>query len=60
MTRRHDIDALRVFAFALLILYHTAMAYVDDWGFHLKSVHTAEGCSGRCCSSTAGGCRCCS
>ncbi len=42
MTRRHDIDALRVFAFALLILYHTAMAYVDDWGFHLKSVHTAE------------------
>ena len=42
MTRRYDIDALRVFAFALLILYHTAMAYVDDWGFHLKSVHTAE------------------
>lgn len=42
MNRRHDIDALRVFAFALLILYHTAMAYVDDWGFHLKSVHTAE------------------
>ena len=42
MTRRHDIDALRVLAFALLILYHTAMAYVDDWGFHLKSVHTAE------------------
>lgn len=42
MTRRHDIDALRVFAFALLILYHTAMAYVDDWGFHLKSLHTAE------------------
>ncbi|MFY1079749.1 acyltransferase family protein, partial [Escherichia coli] len=32
----------RVFAFALLILYHTAMAYVDDWGFHLKSMHTAE------------------
>lgn len=41
-TRRHDIDALRVFAFALLILYHTAMAYVWDWDFHLKSVHTAE------------------
>ncbi|MFB3129007.1 MAG: acyltransferase, partial [Lysobacteraceae bacterium] len=34
MTRRYDIDALRVFAFALLILYPTAMAYVDDWGFH--------------------------
>lgn len=40
--RRHDIDALRVFAFALLILYHVGMAYVADWGFHLKSVHTAE------------------
>lgn len=42
MTRRHDIDTLRVFAFALLILYHTAMAYVDDWGFHLKSAHLGE------------------
>jgi peptidoglycan/LPS O-acetylase OafA/YrhL len=41
-TRRHDIDALRIFAFALLILYHTAMAYVYDWDFHIKSVHTAE------------------
>jgi peptidoglycan/LPS O-acetylase OafA/YrhL len=40
MTRRHDIDALRVIAFALLILYHLAMAYVDGWGFHLKSAHT--------------------
>lgn len=40
--RRHDIDALRVFAFALLILYHTAMAYVADWDFHIKSAHTAE------------------
>lgn len=42
MPRRHDIDALRVFAFALLILYHTAMAYVADWDFHLKSAHTSE------------------
>jgi peptidoglycan/LPS O-acetylase OafA/YrhL len=41
-TRRHDIDALRIFAFALLILYHTGMAYVSDWDFHIKSVHTAE------------------
>ncbi len=40
--RRHDIDALRVFAFALLILYHVGMAYVADWDFHLKSVHTAQ------------------
>ncbi|NID04490.1 acyltransferase family protein [Luteibacter jiangsuensis] len=41
-TRRHDIDALRVFAFALLILYHTAMAYVGDWDFHIKSAYTAD------------------
>jgi hypothetical protein len=37
--RRHDIDALRVLAFGLLILYHTAMAYVADWGWHVKSTY---------------------
>ena len=45
MNRRHDIDALRIFAFALLILYHAGMLYVapvGDWGFHLKSTHLAE------------------
>ena len=36
MTRRHDIDALRVIAFALLIGYHVGMAYVADWGYHVK------------------------
>lgn len=41
-TRRYDIDALRVFAFAFLILYHTGMVYVGDWGFHIKSNYTAE------------------
>ena len=40
--RRHDIDALRVFAFALLILYHCAMLYVADWDFHLKSAYQGE------------------
>lgn len=35
--RRYDIDALRVLAFGLLILYHTAMGYVVDWGWHVKS-----------------------
>ncbi len=40
--RRHDIDALRALAFGLLILYHLAMVYVQDWGFHIKSGHTAE------------------
>src|SRR5690606_37405881 len=42
MPRRHDIDALRVFAFALLILYHCAMLYVADWDFHLKSAYQGE------------------
>ncbi len=44
MQRRHDIDALRAIAFALLILYHWCMLYVggEDWGWHLKSTHTAE------------------
>lgn len=42
--RRHDIDALRALAFALLILYHWAMLYVagEDWGWHLKSPHAVE------------------
>jgi glucans biosynthesis protein C len=40
--RRYDIDALRVFAFGLLILYHVAMFYVADWGWHIKSAHQAE------------------
>ncbi|RDI98574.1 acyltransferase [Dyella solisilvae] len=45
MNRRHDIDALRVLAFGLLILYHAGMLYVapvDDWGYNLKSGYLAE------------------
>lgn len=42
MPRRHDIDALRVIAFALLIVYHVGMVYVADWGFHVKSAYLAE------------------
>jgi len=42
MTRRHDIDALRALAFALLILYHLCMLYVADWDWHLKSPHLVE------------------
>jgi len=37
MNRRHDIDALRAIAFALLILFHTGMLYVPGWEWHLKS-----------------------
>ncbi|HEX6927708.1 MAG TPA: acyltransferase family protein [Gammaproteobacteria bacterium] len=40
--RRHDIDALRVLAFGLLILYHCGMFYVADWGWHVKSAYLAE------------------
>jgi glucans biosynthesis protein C len=42
MTRRHDLDALRVFAFGSLILYHGAMLYVADWDWHLKSSYLGE------------------
>ena len=41
-TRRYDLDWLRVLAFGLLILYHTGMFYVADWGWHVKSVHQSE------------------
>jgi glucan biosynthesis protein C len=41
MNRRHDIDAMRAIAFAVLILYHLSMFYVADWGWHVKSVHLA-------------------
>ncbi len=40
--RRHDVDAIRVFAFALLILYHVGMFYVADWGWHVKSAYQSE------------------
>lgn len=37
MPRRHDIDALRVFAFALLILYHASGVYENNSDFHIVS-----------------------
>src|SRR5690625_7675547 len=40
--RRHDIDALRVFAFGILILYHVGMFYVADWHWHVKSAYLSE------------------
>lgn len=41
-SRRYDIDALRVIAFALLILYHCGMFYVYDWGWHVKSAYQSH------------------
>ena len=40
--RRHDLDALRTIAFALLIAYHLCMLYVLDWDWHIKSSYLAE------------------
>ncbi len=42
MNRRHDIDALRALALALVILYHLAMYYVAGLDWHLKSPHAAQ------------------
>ncbi|MEM8856522.1 MAG: acyltransferase family protein [Pseudomonadota bacterium] len=39
-TRRHDLDWLRVAAFAILIFYHVGMFYVT-WDWHVKSVHAS-------------------
>lgn len=36
MTRRHDLDWVRVAAFGLLVLYHVGMYYVS-WDWHVKS-----------------------
>lgn len=41
--RRHELDWLRVLAFGLLILYHIGMAYVAEWGWHIKSSYQSEG-----------------
>lgn len=40
--RRYDIDAMRVLAFGLLILYHVGMFYVEGWHWHVKSSYLSE------------------
>lgn len=42
VTRRYDLDALRVGAFLLLLLYHLGMFYVP-WDWHVKSTHILPG-----------------
>jgi surface polysaccharide O-acyltransferase-like enzyme len=39
--REHGLDALRVFAFAVLIFYHSGMAFVT-WGWHVQNGETSE------------------
>jgi glucans biosynthesis protein C len=41
VTRRYDLDWIRVGAFFLLILYHVGMFYVP-WEWHVKSPHPVE------------------
>jgi len=42
LPRRHDIDALRVIAFTLLIFYHIGMFYVSNWDWHVKSQYQSQ------------------
>ena len=42
LSRRHDLDWLRVLVFGLLILYHIGMLYVANWGFHYKSQYLSQ------------------
>jgi len=37
--RRYDLDWLRVGVFGLLILFHSGMFYVANWGWHAKSTY---------------------
>ncbi|MCP5061069.1 MAG: acyltransferase family protein, partial [Ignavibacteriae bacterium] len=39
--RRYDLDWLRVIAFYLLIIYHTALIFVS-WEFHIKNKQISE------------------
>ncbi|MGK5022205.1 acyltransferase family protein [Janthinobacterium lividum] len=41
-SRRHDIDALRCLVFSLLILYHTALMYLEGSSFHLRSSYATD------------------
>ena len=40
--RRYDLDWLRVLVFALLILYHIGMLYVENWGYLIKSQYLSQ------------------
>jgi len=40
--RRYDLDWLRVIAILLLLFYHSGMAFVAEWGWHIKNPETSE------------------
>lgn len=37
MERRHDIDWLRIIAILLVLYFHTAMIFTEEWGWHIKN-----------------------
>src|SRR5688500_13454099 len=39
--RRYDLDWLRVIAILLLLFYHSGMAFVAEWGWHIKNAGTS-------------------
>jgi glucans biosynthesis protein C len=39
--RRYDLDWLRVIAILLLLFFHSGMAFVAEWGWHLKNAETS-------------------
>ncbi len=41
-SRRYDLDWLRILVFGLLILFHTGMFYVENWGWHAKSLYQSQ------------------
>jgi hypothetical protein len=42
LSRRFDLDWLRVLVFGLLIFYHIGMLYVANWGYHFKSHYLSQ------------------
>lgn len=40
--RRYDLDWLRVIAIVLLLFYHCGMAFVAEWGWHIKNADTSN------------------
>ncbi|WP_158638066.1 acyltransferase family protein [Shewanella donghaensis] len=41
-SRRYDLDWLRILVFGLLILFHSGMFYVENWGYHAKSQYQSQ------------------
>lgn len=40
--RRHDLDWLRAFAILLVVVFHSAMPYVAEWGWHVQNAERSS------------------